>query len=109
MNAPSEKEFGELIGEVKAMRAQLGDLQRTNAAEHTANARRMERIEAKIEVGLEKKADASALAATEEKVARLQLADAGTKARDKILTGGFGALIALATLFAIILGDHIHI
>lgn len=108
-DSPSGQEFGVLIGEVRAMRRQIDDLQRNNSVEHEQNARRMERIEGKIEKGLEKKADRADLDAIENEVKKLTLTDAGTRARDNILKGGFGALIALATLFAIIIGDHIHL
>lgn len=120
MNPPDDKEFGVLIGEVRAMRQQvadsqrstreqISDLQRISTTEHAANAERMERIEAKLTARLDEKADAKTVGRLAKKVEDLSLTDAGTRARDNILKGGFGALIALATLFAIIIGDHIHL
>lgn len=47
--SPGEREFGELIGEVRAIAKQIADLQRSNTAEHEANARKLERIERRID------------------------------------------------------------
>lgn len=46
---PGDREFGELIGKVDAIGAQLADMVRTNSAEHEANGRKLERIEARID------------------------------------------------------------
>jgi phage-related tail protein len=47
--SPGEREFGELIGEVRAIAKQITDLQRNNTAEHEANSRKLERIENRID------------------------------------------------------------
>lgn len=104
--SPSEKEFGELIGGVSAMREQLADLQRTNGEEHAANAARVEGLRAEVRDGLGKKADKSDLEDLDEKVDSLRLARAGTSARDAVFKGAFGAAL---TILAILLGGHVHI
>jgi hypothetical protein len=106
MNAPSEREFGELLGEVRAVRNQVTDLQRTNSAEHAANARRMERIEEKLEVGLGKKADVTWVEKISEKVDNLNINSAWTRGRDNVLKGALGAAVAIG---AAILGGYLHI
>lgn len=106
MNPPSDREFGVLIGKMEGIKDQVTELQRTNSAEHESNARRMERIESKLEQGLEKKADKSALVDLDEKVDSLRLTRAGNTVRDNILKGAFGAAL---TVIAVLLGGHVHI
>jgi hypothetical protein len=103
---PDEREFGVLIGEVRGISKQVAELQRANTAEHEANARRMERIEAKLETGLDKKADKTDLNDLDEKVDSLRLTRAGNTTRDNILKGAFGAVL---TIIAVLLGGHIHL
>lgn len=103
---PTDKEFGELIGEIRAVRAQIAELQVSNTREHNANAQRMERFEQKLEQGLERKADKSALDDLDEKVDSLRLTRAGNTTRDNILKGALGATL---TIVAVLLGGHVHI
>jgi len=73
---PDDQKFGELIGEVRAISGQISELQQTNSAEHAANARRLGRIEDRID----------SLEATRDKFG-------GAKA---FLAGISGAVLALA-------------
>jgi hypothetical protein len=46
---PDDQQFGELVGEVRGISGQISELQRTNTEEHAANARRLGRIEDRID------------------------------------------------------------
>jgi hypothetical protein len=53
---PSEREFGELRGEVQGVGRRLDELAKTNAKEHAENGARMERFAAEMRSAVEGKA-----------------------------------------------------
>jgi len=54
--SPSEREFGELRGEVKGIGRALDELRDSNAKEHAENGARMERFAAEMRTAVEGKA-----------------------------------------------------
>jgi len=47
--SPGEREFGELIGEVKALGTQLSEMQRRNSDEHTSVIQRLDGLRADLD------------------------------------------------------------
>lgn len=105
---PDDREFGELVAEVRGLRGDVSDLSRRNTAEHEANAARMQRIEDKLEAGLERKADRSVVEAQATEIAKLTSNQERTLGRNSFVKAAFGALVALATVY-IANGGHIHL
>lgn len=108
---PTDKEFGELIGEVRGMRAQLTDLQRTNAEEHAANGRRFEQMRAEVREGLAAKAERDDVEELRDDVNELKLTGARTSGRDSTIgsfaKGAFGALVTI--LASLLFGHPVHL
>lgn len=105
---PDDREFGELVAEVRGLRGDVSDLSRRNTAEHAANAARMQRIEDKLESGLDRKADRATVERQGTQIAELSSSQQRTVGRDGFIKAAFGALIALATIY-VANGGHIHL
>jgi len=104
-DTPSPREFGELSSDVKAIREQLGNLQRTNGEEHRANAQRMERLSRDIREGLESKADRDDLDKHTKDIEGLKSDRDKASGRDRVIMGALGSAI---TFLAILLsGAHL--
>ena len=56
-NGPTEREFGELRGEVQGISRRLDELAESNAREHAENGARMERMARDLRAAVEVKAD----------------------------------------------------
>lgn len=104
--SPTDKEFGELIGEVRGMRAQVTDLQDSNRREHEENGRRFEHLRSEVRESISTKADQEEVDEVKRDVVSLRETRAGNRARDSVLKGALGAAL---TFGAIILGNHVHI
>lgn len=103
---PTEREFGELIEAVRGVRSQVSNLQRTNSAEHAANAQRMERLSTELREGLERKANIQDLKDAAERIDSLESDRDKTSTRDRIaIAVGAGAI----STFAIFFGGQIHL
>jgi hypothetical protein len=82
--SPSEREFGELRGEVRGIRRGLDELTASNAREHAENGARMERFTAEVRRAIDEKAGAGRVESVEDRLRGVE---------DK-LTEGKGALRA---------------
>jgi hypothetical protein len=101
MTGPTDREFGELIGEVRGMRKELADLQRTNSEEHRQNGERFNRLEGRVQEALDSKADKKIIEDQAKALDSLRQDQSKRLGRDSFAKSAFGALVGgLGVFFA---------
>lgn len=72
MTGPTDREFGELRSDVKAVADAVKDLRRVNSEEHAANAARLERMEGSLRRALDTKASEEWVREHETRIHRIE-------------------------------------
>jgi hypothetical protein len=99
---PSEREFGELRGEVRSIRQGLDDLAASNAREHAENGARMERFAKEMRTAVESRASATWVRDQEARVRELEQKLSEGRGAFRLANVAKGAFIA-ATPFLVYL------
>ena len=96
---PSEREFGELRSDVRNVARSVGELGRTNSAEHAANAARFDRLADFVQKALDGKADKDWVKSIDEDVDGLKTSRDRFDGARLLLWGSASAVIGAVGYF----------